>query len=141
MNILLVEDDYLLGRSTVRLLEASGQHRVRLTHNAADVFKLCEAGSIELVLMDVNLPGTFWQDKEVTGVDLSRILKSNPMTWHLPVVLLTANATEVDQVNLMSSGLADLVCTKPIKDADRLLSVLVQVTSAPSMPSLGLSAS
>ncbi len=141
MNILLVEDDYLLGRSTARLLEASGQHRVRLTHKAADVFKLCEAGSIELVLMDVNLPGTFWQGKEVTGVDLSRILKLNPMTRHLPVVLLTANATEIDEGKLMSAGLADLVCTKPIRDADMLLSVLVQLTSASRVSKLGIAAS
>ncbi len=141
MNILLVEDDYLLGRSTARLLEASGQHRVRLTHKATDVFKLCEAGSIELVLMDVNLPGTFWQNKEVTGIDLSRLLKLNPMTRHLPVVLLTANATEVDQGKLMSAGLADLVCAKPIKDAGGLLSMLVQMTNVQSIPRLGISAS
>lgn len=141
MNILLVEDDYLLGRSTVRLLEASGQHRVRLTHKAADVFKYCEAGSVELVLMDVNLPGTFWQGEEVTGVDLSRLLKSNPLTWHLPVVLLAANAVKMDQAHLMSDALADLVCTKPIKDADILLSSLAQVTSRTDVHSLGISAS
>ena len=141
MNILLVEDDYLLGRSTARLLEASGQHRVRLTHKAADVFRLCEASSIELVLMDVNLPGTFWQDKEITGVDLSRLLKSNPMTWHVPIVLLAANATKVDQGNLLSAALADLVCTKPIKDADKFLAALVQVASVSGMCVFGMSAS
>lgn len=141
MNILLVEDDYLLGRGTVRLLEASGQHRVRLTHNATDVFRYCEAGSVELVLMDVNLPGTFWQGKEVTGVDLSRLLKSNPLTWHLPVILLAADAVQVDQAHLMNDALADLVCTKPIKNADSFLSLLAQVIGGANVCRLGLSAS
>jgi len=65
VNILLVEDDYLLGRSTAKLLEKLGDHRVRLTHKAADVFKHCQSGAIDLVIMDVNLPGTFWQGEEV----------------------------------------------------------------------------
>ena len=69
MNILMVEDDYLLGRSTARLLEKLGNHKVRLTHKAEDVFKCCRSGLIDVVIMDVNLPGTFWQEKEVTGVD------------------------------------------------------------------------
>lgn len=141
MNILLVEDDYLLGRSTARVLEASGEHRVRLTHKAADVFKYCEVGSVELVLMDVNLPGTFWRGKEVTGVDLSRLLKSNPKTWHLPIVLLVANAVEVNQARLMSDALADLICTKPIKDADSFLALLVQMMDGIGRRRVGVSAS
>jgi len=127
MNILLVEDDYLLGRSMVRLLEGSSQHQVRLTHKAVDIFRYCEAGSIELVLMDVDLPGTFWRGKEVTGVELSCLLKSNSATWHLPIVLLVANAVEADQTRLIRDALADLVCTKPIKDADVFLSSIVSV--------------
>jgi CheY-like chemotaxis protein len=141
VNILLVEDDYLLGRSMVRLLEGSGQQRVRLTHKAVDVFRYCEAGNIELVLMDVNLPGTFWQGKEVTGIDLSRLLKSNPATWHLPVVLLVANAVDGDPARLMSDALADWVCTKPIKDADVFLSSLVSVVDRVGACSLKISAS
>ena len=78
MNILLVEDDYLLGRSTARLLEKLGEHRVRLTHKATDVFKHCQSEWSDLVIMDVNLPGTFWQGQEVSGIDLCRLLKLQP---------------------------------------------------------------
>ncbi|MGB3299054.1 MAG: response regulator [Phormidesmis sp.] len=116
MNILLVEDDYLLGRGTARLLEKLGNHRVRLTHKAADVFKQCQSGLIDLVIMDVNLPGTFWQGEEVSGVDLSRLLKSQPETAHLPIVLLTAHAMDSNRARLVSDALADCLCTKPIDD-------------------------
>ncbi|MGC1306313.1 MAG: response regulator [Phormidesmis sp.] len=129
MDILLVEDDYLLGRGTAKLLEKLGGHRVRLTHKAADVFKQAQSGAVELVIMDVNLPGTFWQGVEVTGVDLSRLLKSQPGTAHLPVVLLTAYAMDVNCTHLLRDALADCLCTKPIADYDAFLMLLAQVKS------------
>ncbi|MEM6449789.1 MAG: response regulator [Cyanobacteria bacterium P01_D01_bin.105] len=127
MNILLVEDDYLLGRSTARLLEKLGEHRVRLTHKAADVFKHCESGETELVIMDINLPGTVWQGKEVSGVDLSRMLKSQALTAHIPVVLLTGHSTTADRIRLMSEAIADELWTKPIDDYNAFLTLLAQV--------------
>ncbi|MEL6352851.1 MAG: response regulator [Cyanobacteria bacterium J06627_28] len=129
MNILLVEDDYLLGRSMARLLEKSGEHRVRLTHKAADIFKYCQGGVVDVVIMDVNLPGTFWQNEEVTGVDLSRRLKSEPDTSHIPVVLLSAHGMDADKGHLLADSLADFVCPKPISDADSFLALLYQLTA------------
>lgn len=141
MNILLVEDDYLLGRGTARLLEKLGGHRVRLTHKAADVFKHAQSGLIDLVIMDVNLPGTFWQGKEVTGVDLSRLLKSQSVTAYLPVVLLTAHAMEADRAHLLSSALTDHLCTKPIADYGAFLALLEQVRVSDGVHGLTASAS
>ena len=127
MNILLVEDDYLLGRGTARLLEKLGNHRLRLTHKAVDVFKHCRSGAIDLVIMDVNLPGTVWEGKEVTGVDLSRLLKSQADTDALPIVLLTAHAMDADRTHLLAHSLADCLCTKPIADYGAFLSLLERV--------------
>ncbi|MEM6596633.1 MAG: response regulator [Cyanobacteria bacterium P01_C01_bin.69] len=141
MNILLVEDDYLLGRSTARLLEKAGQHRVRLTHKAADVFKHCQSGAVDLVIMDVNLPGTFWQEEEVTGVDLSRMLKLQPRTARVPVVLLSANTTDSEQGRLMGEALADAIYSKPITDADEFLVLLIQVSGGRGFQGLTASAS
>lgn len=124
----MVEDDYLLGRSTARLLEKLGNHKVRLTHKAEDVFKHCRSGLIDLVIMDVNLPGTFWQGKEVTGVELSFLLKSQTETAQLPIVLLTAYATYHNQSRLLIDALADHLCTKPITDYDAFLALLDRVS-------------
>lgn len=127
MNILLVEDDYLIGRGTARLLEKLGEHRVRLTHKAADVFKLCESGAIDLVIMDVNLPGTTWQGEEVSGIDLSRMLKSQPQTAHLPILLLTGHATTSDRARFMNESSANTLCTKPIADYESFLALLIDL--------------
>jgi len=141
MNILLVEDDYLLGRSTARLLEKEGQHRVRLTHKAADVFKHCQSGAVDLVIMDVNLPGTVWQDEEVTGVELSRMLKVQPRTARLPIVLLSANTTQAEQGRLLGEALADAIYAKPITDANEFLLLLIQSSGGRGFQGLTASAS
>ncbi len=141
MNILLVEDDYLLGRGTARLLEKLGEHRVRLTHKAADVFKHCQSGAIDLVIMDINLPGTVWQGKEVTGVDLSRLLKSQPATARLPIVLLSAHAMDENRTHLLSDSLADCFYTKPIDNYEAFLNLLVQIQAGDSRQGLKASAS
>lgn len=127
MNILLVEDDYLLGRSTARLIEKASSHRVRLTHKAADIFKHCQSGWTQLVLMDVNLPGTFWENREVTGIDLSYLLKTQAKTAQLPIVLLTASTTDREQGQLLSESMADGIYAKPINDTEGFLSLLQQL--------------
>lgn len=141
MNILLVEDDYLLGRSTARLLEKLGEHRVRLTHKAADVFKHCQSEWSDLVIMDVNLPGTFWQGQEVSGIDLCRLLKLQPQTTHLPVVLLTAHAVEDDISRMISDSFANYLCTKPIIDYEAFLRLLEQLQRGEDVQGLTASAS
>ncbi|NJM95880.1 MAG: response regulator [Phormidesmis sp. RL_2_1] len=141
VNILLVEDDYLLGRGTARLLEKLGNHRVRLTHKAADVFKHCQSGAIDLVIMDINLPGTFWQGEEVTGIDLSRLLKCQPSTAHLPIVLLTAHAVDADRTHFLNDSLADCLCSKPIADYDDFLSLLAQLEGGDDSHGISMSAS
>ncbi len=141
VNILLVEDDYLLGRGTARLLEKLGGHRVRLTYKAADVFKHCQSGAIDVVIMDINLPETFWQGDKVNGVDLSRLLKSQPSTAHLLIVLLTAHAIDADKTRLLNDALADCLCIKPIADYADFLALLAQVANGDDFHGLTISAS
>ena len=141
MQILLVEDDYLLGRSTARLLEKLGEHRVRLTHKAIDVFRHCQSGWSDLVIMDVNLPGTFWQGKEVSGIDLSRLLKLQPETTHIPVVLLTAYAGKDNAVQMLSDSLANYLCTKPVIDYEAFLRLLEQLHRGEDVQELTVSVS
>jgi len=145
MNILLVEDDYFLGRSIAHLIEKTGQHRVRLTHKAADVFKYAQSGLVELVVMDVNLPGTFWQGKEVTGVELSRLLKQQmqqqPKIDRLPIVLLTSNTKGIHHSRLLTDALADGIYPKPIADANDFLALLEAVSAQRDSHGLAVSAS
>lgn len=121
LNILLVDDDYLLAKGTAKLIQRLGGHQVLIADDPREIFRVCEAGDIHLVMMDVNLPGAQWQGQEVSGTDISRLLKTQPYTAHIPIILVTAYAMVTERQPLMKNSLADAFCPKPITDYKALL--------------------
>lgn len=74
--------------------------------------------------MDINLPGAFWAGKEISGADLTRLLKANPKTAHLPIILLTAYAMANEREALLAASQADDFYIKPIKDYTALIGAI-----------------
>jgi PAS domain S-box-containing protein len=61
----------------------------------------------DLILMDINLPG-------ISGIDALRILREDPLTAHIPVVALSANAMPRDIEKGLGAGFFRYL-TKPIR--------------------------
>jgi CheY-like chemotaxis protein len=61
----------------------------------------------DLILMDINLPG-------ISGLEAMRRLRDDPVTAHIPVVALSANAMERDVRKGLEAGFFRYI-TKPIK--------------------------
>ena len=57
---------------------------------------------IDLIILDLMLPG-------ISGLDVSRRLKNNPKTCHIPIILLTARSAEQDIVAGLEAGADDYV--------------------------------
>jgi CheY-like chemotaxis protein len=57
--------------------------------------------------MDINLPG-------ITGIEAMRILRADPLTAHIPVIALSANAVPRDIDKAIEAGFFSYL-TKPIK--------------------------
>ena len=66
----------------------------------------------DLILMDLSLPG-------IDGWEATRQIKASPVTRHIPVIALTANAMSGDREKALAAGCDDFD-TKPI-DVARLL--------------------
>lgn len=124
MNILLVEDNNMLAETTAILIQSIGDHQVYITDEPKEVFQQCQSGNVDVVMMDVNLPGAQWEGKSVSGADLSRLLKTQPQTEKIPIILVTAYALVNEQESLLELSKADSFYAKPILDFESLLEKL-----------------
>jgi CheY-like chemotaxis protein len=61
----------------------------------------------EVILMDINLPG-------ISGIQALKILREDPVTAHIPVLAISANAMPRDIVKGLAAGFFRYL-TKPIK--------------------------
>ena len=96
-NLSLVEH-IIEGRPDIRLLSAM---------NGNVGIELAAAHLPDVILMDINLPG-------ISSADVLRILRSDPLTKHIPIIALSANAMPHDIANAMEAGFFRYL-TKPIK--------------------------
>ena len=76
--------------------------------NGPDAIAICEKGLCDIVLLDVMMPG-------MDGFEVCRYLKNNPVTAHLPVVMVTALDQPSDRLRGLDAG-ADDFLTKPVDD-------------------------
>lgn len=98
-HILIVEDDTALGQGLCLTLE---QYACTLAPTLAEGRTLLQRGGWDLLILDINLP-------DGSGLDL---LAQVRQTSRLPVLILTANDMELDEVRGLELGADDYV-TKP----------------------------
>lgn len=123
-QLLLVEDDVLLGEALKASLEQDG-HAVALACSAAQAKKLWQAVRFDLCLLDIRLP-------DGSGLDLCAGFRQERDT---PVIFLTANNTDEDIVRGFQLGCDDYV-TKPFAPEvllQRVLAVLRRTGGAPQI--------
>ena len=101
-TIFLLEDDQTLGRGIVMALETPGRTVTRagsLREGRAVLGREC----FDLLILDINLP-------DGSGLELLRQLRAAGNST--PVILLTANDLELDEVTGLEAGADDYI-TKP----------------------------
>jgi CheY-like chemotaxis protein len=124
LNILLVDDDYVLARSTAKLLQRLGGHYVYITDDPAEIFQRCQTQAVDLAIVDINLPDAQWQGQAVSGADISRMLKNQAQTARIPIILVTAYALASERQFFLSVSRADEFVAKPITDYNSFLELI-----------------
>lgn len=103
LKLLIVEDN--LEFRNFLYHELSEQYHVLLATNGKEGLEITLQEHPDLVISDVMMP-------EMTGVELCQTLKQDVQISHIPVILLTAKASEQAQIEGFEVG-ADAYVTKP----------------------------
>lgn len=111
-RILVIEDDEMTRTTMREALEGAG-HRVWDVESAEQGFQTLAAVSVDCVVMDVMMPG-------IDGFEACQILKSDPATRMLPVLLVTSLEARADRLRGAQCGADDFI-TKPVDITQLLL--------------------
>jgi DNA-binding response OmpR family regulator len=103
-KILVVEDDADLVELLSFNLKSSG-FAVGTAADGAEALKKARAQMPDLILLDLMLP-------ELDGFAVCEILRRDPATAQIPIIMLTAVSSELARLNGLAAG-ADEYLTKP----------------------------
>lgn len=113
-KILIVEDDRNIAELLTRNFEQTG-FDTEVVYDGANALLQAEKTRPNLIILDLMLP-------EVDGIEVCRMLKRNPETQRIPVVMLTAKGEEVDRIVGLELGADDYI-TKPFSPREVILRV------------------
>ena len=103
LTLLIVEDSEDLRQLVSSFF--SNYFHVKTASNGVEAINILEEGAIDLIVSDIMMP-------EMDGIELCRFVKNKFEFCHIPVVLLTAKDTEIDEIEGYNSG-ADGYVKKP----------------------------
>jgi len=111
-NLMLVED----------IIERRADLELFTAQDGISGVELARTKQPNIILMDINLPG-------ISGIDALRILQKDPLTSHIPIIALSANAIPADIQKGLDAGFFRYL-TKPIKINELLATIDLAITFA-----------
>ena len=100
-KILIVEDETTLAETLAENLAEEG-HEVLTAGDGESGLSLIKSSLPDLVVLDIMLPA-------LDGLSVCRIIRKDPTTSHIPIIMLTARGTEVDKIVGLESGADDYI--------------------------------
>jgi putative two-component system response regulator len=113
-SIVVAEDDAAT-RALLRVVLERAGYEVRQTDNGADALAEIMRDPPVVALLDIGMP-------EMDGLEVTRRLRSEPMTALLPIIMVTARGRLEDKVAGLDAGASDFI-TKPFEPAELLARV------------------
>ncbi len=105
--LLYIEDNLANVRLIEQLISRRKDMRLLTAGNGKDGIALARGYLPDVILMDINLPG-------ISGIEAMKLIRQDPLTAHIPIVALSANAIPRDIEQGIKAGFFRYL-TKPIK--------------------------
>jgi hypothetical protein len=121
LRALIVEDNPVNQRLASWLMAKRG-HSAAIAANGREALDMLDRSRFDLVLMDVQMP-------VMDGLTATAAIRNREKLTgkHVPIIAMTACASEEDKQNCLSTGM-DAYVSKPIS-AEELFAVVAEVTS------------
>ena len=117
MKTILIVDDHERIRELVAVtLVDIGDYQIIEANNGEEGVALAKENNPDLILMDVTMPGKY------DGLEATRIIKSDPETSNIHVIMLTAKGQVVDKKKGKQAG-ADGYFVKPFSPTELIRKV------------------
>lgn len=107
-KVLIVDDEAEICELIQMTLEMNGFSQIRIVKDGKSAINAAEFWVPDIILLDLMLP-------EIDGLSVCKILKSNPTTANIPIIMITAKNTPTDIVVGLELGANDYV-TKPFNN-------------------------
>ena len=126
-KILLIEDDSDLFALLKYNLEKEG-FAVAGAQTGKGAIELCRRERPDLIILDIMLPDS-------DGLDICKGIRAHPGLSHLPVIFLTARASETDRIVGLELGANDYI-VKPFFVRELIARIKIQFRAQPAPASL-----
>lgn len=107
LNILVGEDNPTNQKVICKILEY-GNHRITLADNGEQVLDALEENDFDLLILDMHMP-------IMNGIEVAKLYRfTRPDKKHMPILMLTANAT-TEAIRACEEAGLDAYLTKPVE--------------------------
>lgn len=118
LRVIVAEDKPVNELLVRKILEGVGCD-IRIAHNGAEAVQLWKDGPVDLILMDVQMPGV----NGLTATARIRDAERSAGRGHTPIIAVTANAMPGDRESYMAAGMTGYV-PKPIEVGALLVAMM-----------------
>ncbi len=105
---ILIVDDLAINRIILKVKLASACHESVQAADGTTALALARSEKPKLILLDMMLP-------DISGIEVCRQLRADPMTRDIPVVIITASSDRARRLEALQAG-ADEFLTKPLNE-------------------------
>ncbi len=105
INLLIIEDDPAISEMLKHFLSVKN-YQIKVAEDGEQAFKVLGETNPDLILLDWMLP-------DMSGPQMIKKIRNNPIQKEIPIIMLTARAEEMDKIEGLDAG-ADDYMTKPV---------------------------
>lgn len=113
-RVLIIDDSPTETRRTSEFLRDAG-YQVVSAPNGKEGINMAKSANPDLILMDVVMP-------DLNGFQATRQLQRDPMTSHIPVIIVSTKNQQTDKIWGLRQGAIDYLI-KPVKESTLIQSI------------------